>query len=157
MSRRASRIAAVEVLYGADIRQSDIDELTRERDDIDAYALHLVEQVRARQVQLDEIINHHSLGWTSERMSSVDRNVLRVGVLELLERDVPKAAAIDEAVEIAKRFSGDEAGRFVNGVLAAVMATIYDEGGGSSPNGSDGAGSGGDGSTGAGGGSSGSA
>ena len=114
MSRRAARIAAVEVLYGADIRESGTEEVTRERDDLDPYALHLVEEVRARREQLDDIINRHSLGWTADRMSSVDRNVLRIGVLELLERDVPKAAAIDEAVEIAKRFSGEEAGRFVN-------------------------------------------
>ena len=127
----------MEVLYGADVRNSDTEELTRERGDLDEYALHLVDQVRTRQAQLDDIITKHSLGWTTERMSSVDRNVLRVGVLELMERDVPKAAAIDEAVEIAKRFSGEEAGRFVNGVLAAVMSTLYGEGGGSSPNGSD--------------------
>jgi N utilization substance protein B len=138
VSRRASRIAAVEVLYGADVRNTGTDELTRERTDLDDYALHLVEEVRSRQAQLDDIITKHSLGWTTDRMSSVDRNVLRVAVLELMERDVPKAAAIDEAVEIAKRFSGEEAGRFVNGVLAAVMSTLYDEGGGSSPNGADG-------------------
>lgn len=140
MSRRASRIAAVEVLYGADVREADATEITQEREDLDAYALHLVEQVRARKPELDEIITKHSFGWTTDRMSSVDRNVLRVGVLELLERDVPHAAAIDEAVEIAKRFSGEEAGRFVNGVLAAVMSTIYGAGGGSSPNGSEGGG-----------------
>lgn len=153
MSRRNSRIAAVEILYGADVRGSQTQELIEERDDLDDYALHLVEQVRARLTQLDDLITKHSFGWTTERMSSVDRNVLRVAVLELLERDVPKAAAIDEAVEIAKRFSGEEAGRFVNGVLAAVMSTVYDEGGGSSPNGSppngsDGASTGGGGSSG---------
>lgn len=148
MSRRASRIAAVEVLYGADVRNADAADLTQERDDLDAYALHLVQQVRTRQAELDEIITKHSFGWTTDRMSSVDRNVLRVGVLELLERDVPRAAAIDEAVEIAKRFSGEDAGRFVNGVLAAVMATIYGAGagGGSSPNGSNGTAGSGDGS-----------
>jgi N utilization substance protein B len=143
MSRRAARIAAVEVLYGADVREADASELMDERNDLDPYAKHLVDEVRARRTQLDEIITRHSLGWTTDRMSSVDRNILRVGVLELIERDVPKAAAIDEAVEIAKRFSGEEAGRFVNGVLAAVMASLYDEGGGSSPNGSSEPGSGG--------------
>jgi len=55
-------------------------------------------------------------------MSPVDRNVLRVAVLELLEEDVPPAAVIDEAVEIAKNLSGEEAGRFVNGVLGGVLA-----------------------------------
>ena len=62
-------------------------------------------------------------------MSPVDRNILRVATLELLERDVPPNAAIDEAVEITKRFSGEEAARFVNGVLNAVKQTDYAEGG----------------------------
>ena len=137
MSRRASRIAAVEVLYGADIRKSDTEDLTRERDDLDEYALHLVHEVRRRMPELDHLIATHSLGWTTDRMSSVDRNVLRVGVLELMERDVPRAAAIDEAVEIAKRFSGEDAGRFVNGVLAAVMTSVYEPGAGGSGNGSE--------------------
>jgi transcription antitermination protein NusB len=141
VSRRASRIAAVEVLYGADVRESGTDALIAERDDLDPYALHLIEQVQRRRPELDDLIATHSIGWTTQRMSSVDRNVLRVGVLELLERDVPKAAAIDEAVELAKRFSGEEAGRFVNGVLAAVTRTLYEPAGGSG-NGSGGSSSG---------------
>lgn len=122
MSRRASRIAAVEILYGADVREANPDDVMAERDDLDAYALHLVSEIRRRMPELDDLISTHSLGWTTARMSPVDRNVLRVAVLELLERDVPRAAAIDEAVEIAKRFSGEEAGRFVNGVLGGVLA-----------------------------------
>ena len=77
-----------------------------------------------RLATLDDLIGRHSVGWSLERMSPVDRNVLRVAVLELLEADVPRAAVIDEAVEIAKRFSGDEAGRFVNGVLGAVLQEL---------------------------------
>jgi transcription termination factor NusB len=69
--------------------------------------------------------------------------VLRVGVLELLEGDVPPAAVIDEAVDIAKHFSGDNAGRFVNGVLAAILGDLQsaDGGGGSGGLGGDSSGS----------------
>jgi N utilization substance protein B len=60
-------------------------------------------------------------------MSAVDRNVLRIGVLELLERDTPPAVVMDEAVELAKRFSGEDAGRFVNGVLSGVFRELSAE------------------------------
>lgn len=132
MTRRAARIAAVETLYASDVRGADAVALLNERDEIDPYALHLTDEVAKRKDEIDTIIAAHSVGWTPERMSSVDRNVLRVGVLELLERDVPPAAVMDEAVDIAKLFSGEEAGRFVNGVLAAVATTLQGNGGGSS-------------------------
>jgi transcription antitermination protein NusB len=124
VSRRAARLAAVEVLYGSDVRDVTVDELLTDRDDCEAYCMHLVAEVRTRQDQIDALLNAHARGWTTERMSPVDRNVLRVAVLELLEADVPVGVAIDEAIELAKRFSGEEAGRFVNGVLEAVRQAI---------------------------------
>src|SRR5437879_11007708 len=129
MSRRAARIAAVEVLYGADVRDADAIELAGERGDLDSYGLRLVHGVCAREAELDALIASRSVRWTTERMSPVDRNILRVATLEMLEGDVPPNAAIDEAVEITKRFSGEEAARFVNGVLNAVKQTVYAEGG----------------------------
>jgi transcription antitermination protein NusB len=124
-------VAAVEILYGADVRGADAGELLDDRDDADAYCRHLVESVDRQRARLDELIGAHAHNWTTERMSPVDRNVLRVGALELCEGDVPAAAVIDEAVEIAKRFSGEEAGRFVNGVLEALRQELGAEGGGS--------------------------
>lgn len=142
MSRRAARVAAVEVLYGAGVRGVDIDQMLGERDGVDRYTVQLVRGVIDRRDELDTLISSHAIDWEPDRMSPVDLNVLRVGVLELLGREVPPAAVIDEAVEIAKHFSGDEAGRFVNGVLAAVLNDVQSgdrssgQGGGSS--GSDG-------------------
>ncbi len=130
MSRRAARVAAIEVLYGAGVRDVGVAELLGERGDVDPYTELLVHHVIDRRGELDDLIRGHSIDWAPERMSPVDLNVLRVGVLELLERDVPPAAVIDEAVEIAKHFSGEDAGRFVNGVLAAVMSKIQDDGAG---------------------------
>jgi transcription antitermination protein NusB len=85
----------------------------------------LVLGVQEHQHQLDEAIAAHSKGWTLARMPAIDRNVLRVAAFELLGRhDVPVAVVIDEAVELAKRFSTDDSGRFVNGVLAALVPVL---------------------------------
>ena len=75
--------------------------------------------------QVDGLIARLAVGWSLERMPAVDRNLLRVAVYELLERpDVPVGAVISEAVELAKQFSTDESGRFVNGLLASVAAEV---------------------------------
>jgi N utilization substance protein B len=120
-SRHAARLAAIETLYAADVRGVSVSDLGEELPD---YAAHLVGEIERRRGEVDELLAAHATGWRPERMSPVDRNVLRVAVLELLEGDVPPAAAIDEAVEIAKSLSGDEAGRFVNGVLGGILKAI---------------------------------
>jgi N utilization substance protein B len=91
------------------------DELTRE----------LVLGVGRTMPTIDRHIDDRSKGWTLARMPVLDLNVMRLGVFELLERpDVPTAVVLNEAVELAKRFSTDDSGRFVNGVLAAVAADV---------------------------------
>jgi N utilization substance protein B len=71
---------------------------------------------------IDKLIAEHSDGWTLERMPAVDRNILRVAVLELMWReDVPDRVAIDEAVELAKSVSTERSPAFVNGLLASLM------------------------------------
>ena len=75
--------------------------------------------------RIDAEVASHAKGWPLERMPALDRAILRLGVHELLHRpDVPVAVVIDEAVELAKRFSTDDSGRFVNGVLAAVAKEV---------------------------------
>jgi N utilization substance protein B len=75
--------------------------------------------------ELDAAIAARSKGWTLERMPVLDLNVLRLGAFELAHRpDVPVAVVIDEAVELAKRFSTDDSGRFVNGVLSALVSDL---------------------------------
>ena len=81
----------------------------------------LVEGVEDNQAQLDEVIAAHAKGWTLARMPTIDRTVLRIAGFELLGRpDVPVAVVLNEAVELAKRFSTDDSGRFVNGVLSCA-------------------------------------
>jgi N utilization substance protein B len=87
----------------------------------------LVEGVEDHRDELDDAIADKAseAGWTLKRMPVLDLNVLRLGAFELTRRpDVPVAVVIDEAVELAKRFSTDNSGRFVNGVLAALAADL---------------------------------
>ena len=75
--------------------------------------------------QTDEQIKKASQNWRLERMTRVDRNVLRIGAWELLARaDIPRAVILDEAVEIAKRFGTEESGAFVNGVLDRIAENL---------------------------------
>jgi N utilization substance protein B len=85
------------------------------------YADELVRGVRRDAQKLDERIRAASQNWRLERMARIDRNALRLGAYELLTRtDVPRAVILDEAVELAKRFGGEESSKFVNGVLDRI-------------------------------------
>ena len=91
----------------------------------DEMTVLLVEGVEQNLVRLDEVIAAHAKGWTLKRMPTIDRNVLRIAAFELLGRpEVPVAVVLDEAVELAKRFSTDDSGRFVNGVLSALVPVL---------------------------------
>ena len=87
------------------------------------FARGLVVGVLRHQAELDRVIAEASRNWRVEQMAKVDRQVLRIATYEITRaRDVPVRAAINESIELAKTFSGDEAGRFVNGVLGKVAA-----------------------------------
>lgn len=86
-----------------------------------AFAQSLLRDLVPRIDEVDDAIRKASTNWRIERMPRVDRNLLRVAALELIARpDVPRAVAIDEAVELAKRYGGDESQKFVNGILERV-------------------------------------
>jgi len=92
---------------------------------IDDLTRVLVEGVETNQQRLDSAISDHAKGWTLARMPSIDRNVLRIAGFELLGLpEVPVAVVLDEAVELAKRFSTEDSGRFVNGVLSALAPLL---------------------------------
>lgn len=91
----------------------------------DELTQQLVAGVEHHGRRIDDLISSHAKGWTLQRMPTLDRNILRIGTFELLGRpDVPIAVVIDEAVELAKRFSTDDSGRFVNGVLSAIAPVV---------------------------------
>jgi N utilization substance protein B len=122
-SRHADRRRAVALLYEADLRGDDPRSvLARSGTDepVGPFTVTLVEGVADRRAELDALISRYARGWSIERMPIVDRNVLRVGLWELVASQVPVAVVIDEAVELANELSTPDSGRFVNGVLAQV-------------------------------------
>ncbi len=91
----------------------------------DPYAVDVVTGVGEHRATIDATIARLAPDWPLDRMPVVDRNVLRLGIYELTDRpDVPTAVILDEAVALAKRYSTDESGRFVNGVLAAAAREL---------------------------------
>jgi len=91
--------------------------------DVKEFARTLVDGVLANRERLDALISEASSHWRLDQMGKVDRAVLRIAVYEIaIDRGVPVKAAINESIELAKTFSGEESGRFVNGVLGKVAA-----------------------------------
>lgn len=123
-SRREARERALALLYEAEAKETGGDEVIDAQPvEVDAYAADVVMGVADHRAALDELIGRHAHGWTVERMPTIDLTILRMAAYELLHRkDVPPNVAINEAVELAKRYSTDDSGRFVNGVLAAISA-----------------------------------
>ncbi|MBA3301118.1 MAG: transcription antitermination factor NusB [Thermoleophilaceae bacterium] len=119
MSRTDQRRAAVVALYQHDVTGQPISEVTPR--DASHLTLGLIEGVERHQEALDALIERYAEGWSVDRVAALERNILRVALLELIFRsDVPKEVAIDEAVEAAKELCSLEAPKFVNGILGAV-------------------------------------
>ena len=127
--RRAARESALRILYELEFNDAGAEAvLSREeaggRDSF-AYAAWLVRGVLARRAEIDGLIEGTSAHWRIPRMAIVDRNILRLAVFEILEEPfLAPAIVINEAIEIARRFSGDASAVFVNGVLDAVRKKI---------------------------------
>jgi len=125
-ARRRARERALELLYEAEAKELSPTQLLAELPVApEAYAAQLVEGVERRAEEVSRLLGCHAAGWTVERMPAVDRCVLRIAAYELLdEPEVPLAVILDEAVELAKTYSTEESGRFVNGVLSGVAAEV---------------------------------
>ena len=127
-ARSKARKRALDVLFEADQRDRDVRDTLAEwvqRADppVPSYAGDLVNGVAQHKDRIDEVLSGYAGEWPLQRMPSVDRSILRLATYELLwSADVPAAVAIDEAIELAKSLSTDESPRFVNGVLARVLA-----------------------------------
>jgi transcription antitermination protein NusB len=116
--RHAARRTALFLLYQGDVTGQELASLYE--GEIDPFARELAEAVVARAEELDQKISDASEGWPADRLGTLERNVLRIGVQELEQGDVPVEVAIDEAVSLAKRYATDEAGRLVNGILGHI-------------------------------------
>jgi N utilization substance protein B len=134
-TRRSGRAYALQLLYaqdgdpatdvaGAAVSWADVFELEVDPP-AQLFARELVAAAAARAPEIDELITTSSKNWRIERMSRVDRNILRLGTCELLAfRDVPVKVVINEAVELAKRFGTAESSAFVNGVLDRIAGAV---------------------------------
>lgn len=91
----------------------------------DELTLEILEGIEDHREELDALITDHARNWSIERMPILDVNILRIGLFELTYRpDVPTAVIIDEAVKLAKRFSTDDSGKFVNGMLSNMLPLL---------------------------------
>ena len=124
--RSDARARALYLLYEAETKGiSPVDALEVQIVEPDEMTTTLVRGVAEHRDRLDAAIDARATGWSLARMPVLDLSVLRIGAFELAERqDVPVAVVIDEAVELAKRFSTDASGRFVNGVLSALAQDL---------------------------------
>jgi transcription antitermination protein NusB len=129
--RHQARELALKVLFQLEGTNDDPEEVLRYHasegaatDDVAMFAGQLVRGVLSNQDRLDATLSEASEHWKLDQMAKVDRIILRIAIYEIsIDRQVPTKAAINESIELAKTFSGDEAGRFVNGVLGRVAAT----------------------------------
>ncbi|MCS7316530.1 MAG: transcription antitermination factor NusB [Bryobacterales bacterium] len=135
-SRRKARRHALQILFQLDLTPQPVEEAMRsfyeslysELEDApprrDPFVEKLVRGVQARRHRIDELIARHAHNWRLERMPAVDRNVMRMAVYEMTELGSPPAVAINEALELARRFSGEQAVPFINGVLDAIRQEL---------------------------------
>jgi len=134
MSRRKSRELVMQYLYQQDIQDDSGSGQAREfwqrnraDSDTEEFARKLLDHYWGDPARVDQLITEHLKNWNLNRMAIVDRNILRMAVSELLTRLTPGPVVIDEAIEIARKFGGDESKEFINGVLDAVCRKLQGE------------------------------
>jgi N utilization substance protein B len=135
-SRHRARERALQILFQWDARKEPIEaaissfydtlysEQSETRPAPDEFVDRLVNGVVENIAEIDRRLSQHAEHWRIERMPAVDRNVLRLAIFEMMALDTPPPVAIDEAIELARRFSGEESVQFINGVLDAAKREI---------------------------------
>jgi len=119
MSRRADRRTALVLLYQWDVTGQELASLFE--GDVPQFSRDLAEAVVERHEELDARITAAADDWTADRLGALERNILRMAILELDRGEIPVEVAIDEAVSLAKRYSSEDAGRLVNGILGRIV------------------------------------
>lgn len=130
-ARRKGRELALQMLYQWDVTHEPLEQIVEYTDGLQqagdearAFARMLVGGAIRRVDEIDAKISRQSESWRLDRMATVDRNILRIAIYEFMETETPKSVVINEALEVAKRFSAPDAVSFINGVLDAVCANI---------------------------------
>ena len=132
MGRREQRESIFHLLFMTEFNPSEeipeqkqmyLDNIEELQEKDQSYIQNKFEKIREKITEIDEILNQCSKGWKTSRMGKVDLSVLRLAVYEVLfDEEVPDKVAINEAVELAKKFGGDDSPSFINGVLGKVAA-----------------------------------
>jgi len=134
-SRRRSRQRALQILFSWDARRRPVEDAlndyydalySEEQPERDAFVNELVRGTVEHVAEIDDRISRHAEHWRLDRMPTVDRNILRLAVYEMKHGGTPAAVTIDEALELARKFSNEESVQFVNGVLDAVRRELSD-------------------------------
>jgi len=135
-SRHRSRYRAVQILYQVDMREIAVEaallgyyeslysEEQEQKPEKDPFMESLIRGTLSKLKEIDELMTKHSQNWKVERMPAVDRNIIRLAIYEMLGGKTPPPVVIDEALDLTRRFSGDESVSFVNGVLDAVRKEL---------------------------------
>ena len=130
MKRRRSREYALQILFQLELTGTELNDdlliefwkgINNEPDDVKDFAHRIVRETLANRDKIDEIIINAAQNWSFERMAVIDRNLLRAATYELSFReDIPNSVVINEAIEIAKKFSTEESASFINGILDRI-------------------------------------
>jgi len=130
-ARSKGRKRALDILYESDIKGVNplwlVKERTTTTDEIASFASELVEGYGAQAAEIDALIDSHAKNWDLDRLASVDRNILRIAVFEIMHsesRSVPTSVAIDEALELASTLSTDDSPKYIHGILSAIAKEI---------------------------------
>jgi len=127
-ARSKARKAALDFLYESDIRKgAPLEILQLRQNELDLpvreFTKDLVSGVESHRRKIDELITTYAQGWDMDRLPAVDRNILRLGIYEILwAKDVPTSVAIDESLDLAKELSSDESSKYIHGVLGRIAS-----------------------------------
>jgi len=126
--RRLSREMALKVLFQVDLVNTNIEEVLKYTfedgklsDEVKEFTLILVKGVLSNLSEIDKVINNYTNNWSLERITNIDRNILRMAIYEILYlKNIPKSVSINEAIELAKKYGTKSSFSFVNGVLGKI-------------------------------------
>ncbi len=134
LERRKARRMALEILYEREIRGVGFDEIIEKRDlcgrgaPLSDFALTIILGIEKNQAKIDDLITKYADNWSLDRMPVVDRNIIRIGVYEMLfEGSIPVRVSINEAVELAKLLGSEDSSKFVNGILGRIAKEMGED------------------------------
>jgi N utilization substance protein B len=134
-TRRKAREVALQVLFQIDVSQVDVDEAVElfwnnfeAPENVREFSTHLIKGTHSQLIKIDELIKSCSENWSLDRMSKVDKNILRLAVFELVYcDDIPPKVTLNEAIDLGKYYGSENSGSFINGILDALYTKLLQE------------------------------